>query len=843
MTDQVTSASNPPSPGMSAPDAQPFASLDELRAQHQALLERQAGDDTTPPQEIPPDTASAFVARAKATGTILSDPEDRQVAQRAIDYWSADLVVHSRARRVEVDRVQLAPYLTPAAPDRDAPRARGAPASPDSPFQRPEDAREYIRLSALARQWRDSGANPFSGYLLSGDALDDAERFARDPDIAALLGASRKKQVGAQRRRQRYMYALIAALITVIAGLSVLLVTLELARRAASEANDEAVAQTKVAENNAAAAIAALEESRRLRSELEATVAAANQNIADLQPGVSALEEALELLSGDVIAGRLDLDRIRSDFLRNRLLLRVGPNFTTDQLQGRLAIPDASGSPVSGTASGSEPSAAAFGGYDPNFTGLDLPMPSLSEDQAGSAWQGGAPIGYHNFGVVLDTARRLPRVAAANLDRIRSRTLLRAEERFRHDPRLPLADQPDPQSFAAEGMDTGQLVDRGDISWGEAMPEDNVAAAEFVSQVTRLYPNLVPMPAGLRDGAWAAVGNWVRLQHNPGAARVTILAGPVFGEAGEMPQAYWKIAVSAAPGTMDSPYDAGVGPVVDAFLIPADAAPLAYSAFDDPAGVDAFRVRVDEIAARTGLRFPPVLREPALATQAITALVASLQDSDPGELAVVRDQLSDLLQDPSAGAAADQRVLVETMLGRADQGPAADLAPTWRASLLDLLSQVPAAAWDREGWLALKARARRFAAGLPADLDPAAAGDLAALRSHLGLDRPPGQTVYLQFSGYTRERAKMIADGLRALGWQLPGEERVAPAVNQVRYAPSRPEDAAAARLLAADLQAAGLTSVEPVAVGVIKPGVLEVWVSPPPSVEPQVMFPLPSRY
>jgi hypothetical protein len=69
-----------------------------------------------------------------------------------------------------------------------------------------------IRLSAMARQWRDSGRQ--SGYLLTGVSLKEAAQFKEhDSDLAAFVEASRRAII-----RRRLFWLTVGVLVTLIGG-------------------------------------------------------------------------------------------------------------------------------------------------------------------------------------------------------------------------------------------------------------------------------------------------------------------------------------------------------------------------------------------------------------------------------------------------------------------------------------------------------------------------------------------------------------------------------------------------------------------------------------------------
>jgi DNA/RNA endonuclease G (NUC1) len=108
------------------------------------------------------------------------------------------------------------------------------------------------------------------------------------------------------------------------------------------------------------------------------------------------------------------------------------------------------------------------------------------------------------------------------------------------------------------------------------------------------------------------------------------------------------------------------------------------------------------------------------------------------------------------------------------------------------------------------------------------AGTSDAAASSTAVAKPkPNVTVYFQFAGMSREDAVNLSNRLKALGWQIPGEERTGAAAkqNEVRYGAET--DRAAAEMLVADLQALGASKTMTAKRNAsIKPGIIEIWVS-----------------
>ncbi|WP_413990951.1 hypothetical protein ACMDCR_02205 [Labrys okinawensis] len=182
-----------------AADELAYGSLAQLRAEHLGMLRswrRSEGADA--------EVIVAFRRRIAATGAVLSDEADRETAQDFLDYWDAQLLSITDGGGAPQLDLQLAPFQ----PDVGSPAVAAAPPSepkPEAAFDSKDirkniEASEQLRLSALARQWRQS--NRVASYLLSGAALSRAAAFRQnDPEIEAFVAASERRVRERKRRR------------------------------------------------------------------------------------------------------------------------------------------------------------------------------------------------------------------------------------------------------------------------------------------------------------------------------------------------------------------------------------------------------------------------------------------------------------------------------------------------------------------------------------------------------------------------------------------------------------------------------------------------------------------
>ena len=178
-------------PETSAEDAG-YDSLVALRDGHLAL--KQSISETTVPGAV--NTAASirtFLGKARQAGAFIADARERRAAQGILDYWSAELAGLPDAAAEDFTPLLLLPADTERAAAPQADRAESAATTANK-----ETDRALIRLSAMARQWRDSDKQ--AGYLLSGETIEEAARFKdQDPNLAEFVEAS--QQVVERRKR------------------------------------------------------------------------------------------------------------------------------------------------------------------------------------------------------------------------------------------------------------------------------------------------------------------------------------------------------------------------------------------------------------------------------------------------------------------------------------------------------------------------------------------------------------------------------------------------------------------------------------------------------------------
>jgi len=575
----VSNPASHPSEAQTHAGEGPYPSFSALRDAHLALRKRcspQRIDPVSASIEERPDaeTIRALVARVRATGTILDDPDERRAAQGILDHWCIELVSLPKAA-ADFLPMLLAPYDAATRPISQTDSASVATpktptAAPHATFEinaksivalpaenAPEArSRQLVRLAAAARLWRDSGKQ--DGYLLWGDKEIEAaaQHAPLDPDIAALVEASRKGSTRYLRMKYGFLSGVTVTLV-VILGFALW------KWWDASAALDRLSAETR---------------------ELSAAQVDLDKALADESLARNTVRTNAE--SADQVQHRLDLA------LATLRTLHVGGRLPEADLPKEL-VPFVAARVTASVQEPSVPAALSPAQYDAQFLDAWLPLPGAAPPHVRAD--------FTHFSVALDPNRRLAVAAASNLDRDKRLVLPRRSISLVSDPRIPAGVQPDPAWFRSPQIDIGHLVSRREISWG-----DDPAAAENLIGIANALPNVAPQFDVFNSGVWADLENWVLTEHNRAAARVSVLTGPVLTandpviEGVSMPRSFWKVAVSRNVG--------GPGLVIDAFLV---------SQFKDGGNQKAervafeparFRVTVSEIERRTGLDFGATLR-------------------------------------------------------------------------------------------------------------------------------------------------------------------------------------------------------------------------------------------
>lgn len=212
-------------------------------------------------------------------------------------------------------------------------------------------------------------------------------------------------------------------------------------------------------------------------------------------------------------------------------------------------------------APGSEPTTEAAelagrNGYEPAFlAGWEIPLPlaigpAANDMRALRRGGSGVELTYRNFSVVMSASRRLPLIAAANMDGARARDITRENIPWSFDGRLDKEDQWGDEVYVHESLDRGHMVRRLDPVWGSR--ED----AEQANEDTFHFTNSCPQMAAVNRKTWLGLENYILKNADTDDMRVNVYTGPFFNDrdrklpgGARAPLAFWKVvAIVTADG-------------------------------------------------------------------------------------------------------------------------------------------------------------------------------------------------------------------------------------------------------------------------------------------------------
>jgi endonuclease G len=187
-------------------------------------------------------------------------------------------------------------------------------------------------------------------------------------------------------------------------------------------------------------------------------------------------------------------------------------------------------------------------GYDPDFLGTAVPLPSLPadrQDDIASLLDGsGHELKYTHFSLVMSKSRCLAFFTAVNIDGAQAQDLKRDADRWYYDPRIGREIQMGPKAYEKNDLDRGHLVRRLDPVWGEPAKEANEDTFHFT--------NCSPQHKNLNQVTWQNLEDYILNNAETFGLKVSVFTGPVFRaddmlyrEKFRIPAEFWKVVVMA----------------------------------------------------------------------------------------------------------------------------------------------------------------------------------------------------------------------------------------------------------------------------------------------------------
>jgi endonuclease G len=237
-------------------------------------------------------------------------------------------------------------------------------------------------------------------------------------------------------------------------------------------------------------------------------------------------------------------------------------------------------------------------GYDPNFLGLPLPLPTAGASTIA--------LDYVHFTVLLNPNRRLAAVTGVNLHGGLLVEIVRRKDTWFLDTRAPASDQAGPALYERNDFDRGHMTRRRDPGWGTP------AMAKAANDDTFHYVNAAPQAAVLNQSKnlWAGLEDYLLEHAATYDQRLSVFTGPVFQPTDpvyrgvQIPLQFYKIAAWLQEDHLEC-----TGYVLDQIDLvkPILTAGRALEAAPPLGPFKTFQVPVSAIADLTGLSMPVLL--------------------------------------------------------------------------------------------------------------------------------------------------------------------------------------------------------------------------------------------
>lgn len=177
-------------------------------------------------------------------------------------------------------------------------------------------------------------------------------------------------------------------------------------------------------------------------------------------------------------------------------------------------------------------------GYVDDFlSDFVVPWPTVGEPLAGDVQP--KRLDYTHFSITMSRSRRLALYVGVNIDGAKHVDIVRSNDSWAYDGRLPTDAQVGEDLYAGNGLDRGHLVRRQDPNWGDEATTANLDTFHFT--------NCSPQMSGFNQKTWLELEDYILDNTQRWKARATVFSGPVFSDNDrvyrgvKIPQAFWKV--------------------------------------------------------------------------------------------------------------------------------------------------------------------------------------------------------------------------------------------------------------------------------------------------------------
>ncbi|WP_053128813.1 DNA/RNA non-specific endonuclease [Pseudomonas sp. MIACH] len=177
-------------------------------------------------------------------------------------------------------------------------------------------------------------------------------------------------------------------------------------------------------------------------------------------------------------------------------------------------------------------------GYAADFlSSFVVPWPTADEALADDVEP--LRLDYTHFSVTMSRSRRLALYVGVNIDGGQHVEIIRSNDTWAYDGRLPISAQVGEALYTNNGLDRGHLVRRQDPNWGDEAKTANLDTFHFT--------NCSPQMSGFNQKTWLELEDYILDNTQRWKARATVFSGPVFADDDRLyrgiriPKAFWKV--------------------------------------------------------------------------------------------------------------------------------------------------------------------------------------------------------------------------------------------------------------------------------------------------------------
>jgi endonuclease G len=269
-----------------------------------------------------------------------------------------------------------------------------------------------------------------------------------------------------------------------------------------------------------------------------------------------------------------------------------------------------------------DPDYAHRPGYDPNFLGVQVPLPTVAPARAGEILKEDHTnkplrLKYHHYSLVMNEKRRFQMWSAVNVDYTPSkRRKSRADfgtDTWKADPRIAEKFQIEDAELYQPALkfDRGHIVRRDDTAWGDTEEEEILANSDSFH-----FTNSTPQHEQFnRDifgfhGIWGGLEQQIQAQAENVGNKMAIFSGPILDNAHDIdhdfgggpvkvPRRFWKVLFVAEKAGSVKPKLRAFGFILDQSEAIAKFGIEKFSAGE----FQTFQVGLKDITAAAGVRF------------------------------------------------------------------------------------------------------------------------------------------------------------------------------------------------------------------------------------------------